>query len=172
MKKTILSVIIGLACALSAVADEYGYLKGTNTVTLAEGEQLIILSMIRGSVNSSWTGKIVIEFPPEWIDPELGGNNIYSVEIGRDSDLAHRTFIGPCEIRAATTDRDIFAYKKTSTGVFTNPMNVVMLPADNNGDVDLLVETSADLETWTPVYSGSVGTSNSASFIRTRLIQN
>jgi hypothetical protein len=49
-------------------------------------------------------------------------------------------------------------------------MNIIALPADNNGDVDLLVEVSADLLSWTPIYSGSAGTSNSAAFFRTRLI--
>ena len=66
------------------------------------------------------------------------------------------------------------AYKITrpDTIVAVSPMNIVALPGDNNGDVELLVEASTDLMSWTPIYSGSAGTSNNAAFIRTRLIQN
>jgi hypothetical protein len=58
------------------------------------------------------------------------------------------------------------------TGSDGQPLNIVTLPADNGGDVELLVERSDDLLNWTPVYSGSAGTSNSAAFFRTRLINN
>ena len=51
------------------------------------------------------------------------------------------------------------------------PLNIISLPADNNGDLDLLIETSTDLQSWTPIYSDSIGTTGTASFIRTRLIQ-
>lgn len=161
MKKLILCIAV-LVCAMSVAAQDQGYLTGTNTIELVEGESLIVLC----AVNGETSGDVVkVELPP------YGGSTIYSPAIGPSSDLAQRTIIGPCKVRPFYDSR-IFMYKINRAPVFTNPMNVVTLPADNNGDVDLLVETSPDLQTWTPVYSGSVGTSNDSSFIRTRLIQN
>ncbi len=61
---------------------------------------------------------------------------------------------------------------KNTTDVNLKPMNIISLPEDNNGDMNLVIESSADLQTWTPVYSGSAGTSGTAAFFRTRLIKN
>ena len=169
MKTKLLKFVIGavVACSFSAVADEQGYLSGTNTLTLAEGESLIVLCIINSS-SSYGDIDIEVELPPYNEQPEP---NIYNLRIIGDTDLASRTILGPCKIKNQH-QYHIFGYKISSAEPFANPMNIVTLPADNDGDVDLLVETSSDLQTWSPVYSGSVGTSNTASFIRTRLIQN
>ena len=93
-----------------------------------------------------------------------------SVGWSSDSD---RTIVGACVISPNTgaNDGTVIDYKIVRHEVTAPPMNIISLPDDNNGDVDLLLETSTDLISWTPIYSGSAGTSNSAAFFRTRLIQ-
>lgn len=82
-------------------------------------------------------------------------------------------FTGPCTIDLKNDSSCLrLEYTITRHEVTASPMNIVALPGDNNGDVELLVEASTDLMSWTPVYSGSAGTANNAAFIRTRLIQN
>lgn len=162
--KKLLCVVVML-CGLSAVADDQGYLTGTNTIELAEGESLIVLCNLRSGATSHG---VVVKFPP-YDTPE---SKIYSYTVYQYSDLAHRTILGPCRVNASNSTHDIFGYKINRAEVFTNPMNVITLPAENTGDVNLVIESSPDLESWTAVYSGSAGTSGDAAFFRTRLIQN
>lgn len=162
MKKII--VLLVLASALTSVADEQGILTGTNTLTLVEGESLIVLGII-GIPNFNFFGPLIdLEFPP------YGVTN-YQHGVGGDSPVVQRTILGPCKVKPGHSDYR-FWYRITTADVFASPMNVVSLPGDNNGDVDLVIESSPDLETWTPVYSGSAGTSGTEAFFRTRLIQN
>ncbi len=164
MKKLFCTAL--LLCSLSAIAGEQGYLTGTNTVELAEGENLIAMWFSNENYSDGPDDiSLEIQLPPyDQEEPE-----IHTIMIRLDTDTAGRTIFGPCRIRVKKTPW-VLAYKKTSQEVFP-PVNIIMIPIDYEGDVDLMVETSPDLETWTPLYSGSAGTSNSAAFYRTRLIQ-
>jgi hypothetical protein len=152
---------------------EYGSLKGTTqSVTLEDGETFTVMAnnfnldssydMSIYSLTNSNTPTARLLFYVK----ESGG---VSIRGGPSPDAG--TIAGPCRIRLDATSK-YCSYKITRPDVVVevSPMNIIALPADNNGDVDLLVEVSADLLSWTPIYSGSAGTSNSAAFFRTRLI--
>jgi hypothetical protein len=151
-------MFIGLTTATFADV-EYGFMKALDSATLLEGEVLTVLSVIKPSS----AGPLVrLKFPPY-------DESYETLSITSTSTTEQRIIPGPC--RVSSYGNGHFAYKITRHEVTANPMNIVALPADNNGDVELLIETSMDLITWTPVYSGSAGTSNSAAFFRTRLIK-
>lgn len=52
------------------------------------------------------------------------------------------------------------------------PNNSVVIPADETGDVEIVLEKSTDLINWTPADPGVVGTSNDGVFFRVRLERN
>ena len=106
------------------------------------------------------------------------GDNEKKIYIEKDDG---KTYEGPVTIwsRVTTMEDSRYTYNGTAFFIYKivnsfdvdlKPMNIISLPEDNNGDMNLVVETSTDLQTWTPVYSGSAGTSGTAAFFRTRLI--
>ncbi|VGO11825.1 hypothetical protein PDESU_00372 [Pontiella desulfatans] len=155
-----IGIVLLLFFTISAKATDQGYLSGTNTVTLAEGDSLVVLGNLKYDNIS-----IKVVLPPY----DTPFQETFSITIYNSTDIAGRTFPGPCKIMPSSNYHN-FGYKITRAGVTTCPMNVITLPPENNGDVQLLIESSTDLETWTPVYSGSAGTAGSSAFFRTRLI--
>ena len=152
---------------------EYGSLLGSaQSVTLSEGETLTVMANNFNNYGVS-SDDINLSFPPNY-DMYVGLDffAIYSGSQNTDVNAStpyFGTIVGPCRIQLTQTGK-YCSYKITRHEVTASPMNIVSLPSDNNGDVELLIETSTDLLTWTPVYSGSAGTSNNAAFFRTRLI--
>lgn len=160
---------LSLAIASSVVAAsttwgaaDQGYLTGTNTIELVEGESLIVLSMY-GQYTSATEIYILVDLPP-YEEPQI----YLPLRVLHSTDLAGRTVIGPCRVMNDNI-YNMFAYKINRAEVFTTPMNIITLPAEVTNDVNLVVESSPDLETWTPVYSGSAGTSGTEAYFRTRL---
>lgn len=164
MKKMIIAVFLSLAA--SVPAGEQDYLRGTNTIELVKGESLTVLGFYReGECVYITSINLRLVFPPY----NTPNPNCVAFRVSESSDLASRTILGPCII-SKESPAETFAYKKSAGDVFTSPMNVVMVPAGYDSDVDLMVESSTDLENWTPIYSGNTGTTNSSAFFRTRLI--
>jgi len=52
------------------------------------------------------------------------------------------------------------------------PNNSVVIPSDETGDVEIVLERSTDLINWTPADPGVVGTSNDGVFFRVRVVRN
>ena len=85
----------------------------------------------------------------------------------------HRTLVGPATITPDAGGGFYIAYKivRASDNSIT-PANVIVLPADPSGDMQLVFESSDDLLTWTQQFSFTHNSTNQASkFFRTRLIQ-
>lgn len=159
MKKMILSMIIGTACVLSAVADEYGCFYrpsgdlGTpwnKVVTLFDGDVMFIM----GAEDAF---RLDVTFPD---------GNMDSRSLGE--------VVGPCDV--VPTDWNYVTYitykivRASDNSI--NPSNVISLPTDTNGDMQLVFESSDDLLTWDQVYSFTHNSTNQTSrFFRTRLIQ-
>lgn len=56
----------------------------------------------------------------------------------------------------------------TNTDESFVPSNAVVVPADAGGPVNIILESSADLTTWTPATPGTYGTSTQKRFFRVR----
>jgi hypothetical protein len=182
MKAIIALLCVGLSAG--AVADvEYGhFVRATTTdawtpasITLNEGERIVIVNG-DGLFTDAYSEKYRQAFLVDY-----GGNIIVRTIVFRFSSFDtdswstenDRIIVGACVVAPKTGEDNgkIIDYKIVRNETNTSPMNIVSLPDDNNGDVDLLVESSTDLQNWTAVYSGSAGTSNNAAFFRTRLIR-
>ena len=153
----------------SAIAVEYGnfWITPSNStpssVTLNEGDVYVGLG--------TWRQHLILS--------TLDGTTEVEFYISGDKREEVRTIIGPAIIApdldqyssTAFWSFKIIRASETESSASPTPLNIISLPADNNGDLDLLIETSTDLQSWTPIYSDSIGTTGTASFIRTRLIQ-
>ena len=178
MKRILLALV--MICG-SAIAVEYGNWQiGPNgswsvpDISLNAGDRVVFLNGVgRPDVEITYTNSLGVSYGsftmPLITTFSSSGNYFFNEEA--------RTLWGPSTISFYSANAGLISasYKiirASESEASANPINIISLPADNNGDVDLLIETSPDLQTWTPIYSDSIGATGTASFIRTRLINN
>lgn len=51
------------------------------------------------------------------------------------------------------------------------PTSVLVIPENSTGDYDIILESSTDMVTWTPIHSQSVSSSNPTNLFRTRIVK-
>jgi hypothetical protein len=82
--------------------------------------------------------------------------------------------VGPAEIKTPTTSGSVMlTYKKTpntSSSSTTTPANAVVIPTDATGSVQIILESSTDLVTWTQANPGTYGASTTKRFFRIRAV--
>ena len=83
------------------------------------------------------------------------------------------TFAGPLDIRLwANTGSESKAFTVLKITEISQseviPKNTVVIPADASGTVEIILESSEDLITWTPADSGSYGKGRAKRFFRVR----
>jgi len=88
---------------------------------------------------------------------------------------------GPCTIKMETSVSDlgggiyregltVFVYEVISNPSESQPATGVVIPADGTGNVRVVLESSADLVTWTEAQPGYYGRTEPKRFFRLRLI--
>jgi len=79
---------------------------------------------------------------------------------------------GPAEIQlrffGETNDKGIATIQIVNTDQSFIPSGAVVIPADSGGPVNIILESSTDLITWTPALAGTYGTSTTNRFFRVR----
>jgi len=84
--------------------------------------------------------------------------------------------VGPAEIVSvgtSITQTFFFTYKKifnASSSSSVIPANAVVIPADSTGSVQIILESSTDLITWTQANPGTYGASTTKRFFRIRAV--
>jgi hypothetical protein len=83
------------------------------------------------------------------------------------------TFAGPLDIRLwANTSSESKAFTVLKITEISQseviPKNTVVIPADSSGPVEIILESSEDLITWTPADSGAYGKGRDKRFFRVR----
>ena len=187
--KQVSKLIIGLVAlsAMTGVADEYGYFSRADTsssdwlpstINLSEGDRLILLnSNYQSDYGHAVT--LLIDYGAGYVATETISIRYYRTDsygrIMEYSPESFRTFIGPCTVVPASlsTNARVVRYKIIrASDNSISPSNVISLPADVNGDMQLVFESSDDLLTWTQEFSFTHNSTNSGGkFFRTRLIQ-
>ncbi|MFL2860192.1 MAG: hypothetical protein ACJZ85_01475 [Pontiellaceae bacterium] len=166
MKRILFALV--MMCG-SAIAVEYGNIWVTPSnstppsITLNEGDAYIAVG---NEQQRFYVSK-----------PNISNEQIRLLSMSSNDRESARTFYGPVVLTPSSAISSFWSYKiirtsETESSASPTPLNIISLPADNNGDLDLLIETSTDLQSWTPIYSDSIGATGTASFIRTRLINN
>lgn len=178
MKKLVLFVV--LVASLSAVADEYGYFSRASSasnwipeqVTLQEGDvfeilftthsmyDIILLTDRHGTTHAFDYEELVAKFDSRGMLAYPAG---------------HKQFVGPATIspNPAAEGMRYLSYKIVrAVDSSISPANVISLPADPGGDMQLVFESSDDLLNWTQEFSFTHNSGGqSAKFFRTRLVQ-
>lgn len=181
MKTKLLNLAVGAAivCTLSVSGEEYGYFSKTggatewpapNTVTLHDGDRMVVLHSQRTNTDLKMTDRHGVIHN---IDMELLCVYISTVGVSSQS-LEQRTLVGPATITpAAYSGSAYISYKIIrASDNSIKPTNVISLPADPDGDMQLVFESSDDLLTWYQEFSFTHNSTNQSSrFFRTRLIQ-
>lgn len=83
---------------------------------------------------------------------------------------------GPAEIEleliltspGSTTSSNLCVVQLSNNGEQFTPSNAVVIPADSGGPVEIILESSVDLITWTPANPGVYGGSTEKRFFRVR----
>ena len=170
------AILIFLALFLhTATGEEYGYFTRATTedpwnkvVTLREGDRLVFLT----SNSSDWGVQLTIpNGNAVFLDADSLGFALHTDEPAEL--IEKRTIVGPCDVSAASTSARYISYKivRASDGSI-QPTNVISLPANHEGDMQIIVETSTNLTEWPVVYTFSHNSTNQASrFFRTRITQ-
>jgi|GEM_PF-4940392 len=133
-------------------------------ITIAEGEFLTLLNLFI-TVDGS-----------DPAQPSLSGVSIGVItEEGMRFESVNQTvFYGPATLVLPTTDLSnievdsLYVYRideiETTSYV---PKGVAVIPSDTEGPFVVVLETSTDLENWSPVLPGTFGTGSENRFFRT-----
>ena len=181
MKTLILFLSFLLPLSSSLIAVQYGLLKvgsartetDTASLELYEGDMCELLLLDGSSTYVKYTTEIEGE-PVEFV---------LAVKSSGYSSSLEKVIVGPATLilqnsgAAATNYGDpnyrtysILHYKLTrASDMEYRNMNIISIPEDTLGDgKQVVVESSSDLQTWTPVHSSSV--SGDSAFFRTRIV--
>jgi hypothetical protein len=173
MKQT-LSLIFAACLTLPLSAGEYHTLSNSNrTVAISAGALVEIvgysawdgangcsieLTLANGDTTSSYIfGGLSNPTPP------IRGQKFFSLTQVRIFSAA----IPEQPILAAVTLKITPAAEIDSAG----PKTVLVIPEGSTGDYDVVIESSGDMVTWTPMHSQTVAGSGPKTFFRTRIVK-
>lgn len=171
--KPFFAIMILFTFLYSLAGEEFGYFNRADStdpwdkvVSLKEGDVMVFLSCD----STSWAMNLTMP----------GG---YSLTLSAESQLGfyagyfntelmeRRTIVGPCDVAPLNGGRYI-AYKIIRAfNQSVQPNNVITLPTDLNGNMQVIMETSDDLLSWEQVYSFTQHTNQNTRYFRTRLVQ-
>ena len=167
MKKiAILTILMGLVQSLQAV--EYFTLStSSKSVTVAPNSLVEALGGTIGGVG------VLLEFT-------LANGDIIKISASPDVNAwKQKLFTNATQVRiyasnnapdlegAAVTLKVTPAAEIESAG----PKTVLVIPENSTGDYDVVIESSGDMTTWTPMHSQTVTGSGPQHFFRTRIVK-
>jgi hypothetical protein len=142
---------------------------GTNVTLFAGQNQISTLNVNTGQVAKIVSGHLGLTSKIQVVLDGVGFD-IRPVFEGTDPDVKLPfTIIGP-----ATISLQAQAYRGLCTIELSNPDDsflpntAVVIPADSTGPVNIILESSADLVTWTAALPGTYGANTTNRFFRVR----
>lgn len=159
MKYLLLIFSVLLSTSLSAV--EYGYLSQEQpSISLSQGDVIELLAINRDS-------EIIITLP-NGSQIEFDEYVIGASSLNGSFTTINNTFVGPITISLAGNYSRYIAYQITRASEYQNS-NVFSVIGDSSSTHNIIVETSTDLENWTPVHSSGLTGSSEQIYVRTRI---
>ena len=163
MKNLLLIFSVLLSTSLSAV--EYGYLSDEQpSISLSQGDVIEFLGTsenVRIKLYLPSGNEVVIQ------SAYLGSNYSFYPYNSKKNNV----FVGPIDISLYGTSASsirYLAYKLTRAPEYQNS-NVFSVIGDSSSTHNIIVETSTDLENWTPVHSSGLTGSSEQIYVRTRI---
>lgn len=166
MKNLLLIFSVLLSTSLSAV--EYGQMGVGDVVELENGDIFEVLSTYV-TYNYSRNGNIMVRaFNSErgiFVGAILASQEGYN----QSTAIIHNKFVGPATVSLSEFyGSEGISYKLTRASEYQNS-NVFSVIGDSSSTHNIIVETSTDLENWTPVHSSGITGSSEQIYVRTRI---
>ncbi len=134
----------------------------SDTITLLAGDTLQVLSVSTASTFALVKiGTIEVQ-----AHPVISGYSGYEVAATRNPIIV----AGPAEVRFVNAGFATVEIKRAGEAPTTGPLNTVVIPENATGPVTVLLESSTDLLTWTPVLPGTYSSSTNRRFFRVRAV--
>ncbi|MFL2848436.1 MAG: hypothetical protein ACJZ9B_05655 [Coraliomargaritaceae bacterium] len=164
MKNLLLIFSVLLSTSLSAV--EYGYFMVSGNsisedIVLNEGDTFEIIECYPFPSNDRNGMNLIIDFQSNGAE-DLLLNFYYKIP---------ELVAGPCSIRyrgRSNNSKNYISYKIIRASEYQNS-NVFSVIGDSSSTHNVVVETSTDLENWTPVHSSGLTGSSEQIYVRTRI---
>ena len=180
----------------SRAADRYETMVGGNSLTLADGETAIVVfagnlggSSTQFTYQKAGSPAVRLDNMINTSYTRTGSNSITTLDGA--SSLAPLPLVGPATLSLtdlANTKSAIVCLRVTtteipaSTGAGANgkcvhvggqgvPSTAVVIPEESGGPVEIILESSTDLVTWTRAEPGTYGASTEKRFFRVRAVQ-
>jgi hypothetical protein len=168
MKKIfVITILIGLFQVVHAV-EYFTLTKSSPPLTLATNSLVEVVGH-----SSTYAGDAVLQFTfsnEDTIKEDLTGDfqgtkNLVGKKFIRVKEA--KIIISSPNVTAAVTLKVTPAAEIESGG----PKTVLVIPEGSTGDYDIVIESSGDMVTWTPMHSQTVTGGGSKSFFRTRIVK-
>lgn len=165
MKKLLLSVVGVFSLMLGGVANaQYATAQGAASVNVPSGKILEVINFLgsNGTLNYQLVGgtKIAILYTPNNTTPPPPGSQFVQ--------LAGPGVVTVTNPGVATAILNYKLYDQPSVTSPGTPSSSVVIPTNATGQVNIILESSTDLLTWTPAEPGSYGAATQNRFFRVR----
>ncbi len=165
-------LFVALVTYCANASDRYATLAYPgDSLTLTSNETALVVSTVPRDSGFNWTS----------IEYQRGTNAFLPISLPVDPMLPvpQMPLVGPGIIRlSGPEDGGYVGLKILTAGSVTAglpstgiPSTAVVIPADANGPVSVILESSQDLITWNVAMPGTYGNSNSNRFFRIRAVQ-
>jgi len=154
-------VLLGVVSAQDVITKFTPY-NSTSSIEVKEGEVCEILNL-NGRVYVS-TNSIYSSYDSGTLGSK-GSSGAEPNSLGQNFPIA-----GPVWIHLDTSVVISYRIRPNTSSSTTTPANAVVIPTDATGSVQIILESSTDLVTWTQANPGTYGASTTKRFFRIRAV--
>ena len=181
MKKiAILTILMGLVQSLHAV-EYFTLTSSAKTVSVSSGSLVEVVGFANWVNHENSEAKALVEFTFANGDISIGPLIAGIVWNAGPSQvpILNQKFTNVTQVRiyrsdnAANLQGGAVTLKVTPAAEIDSagPKTVLVIPENSTGDYDVVIESSGDMTTWTPMHSQTVTGSGPQHFFRTRIVK-
>jgi len=172
--KTILSLLVGLAMILPLMAVEYVTLhKAGDNKIVSSGSLVEVIGYGESNGDAATSQHMEVTYADSSMQTDYLRKAI-PIGNGYVGANPHKiVYTGITKLQLSETYRFAVTLKITPPAEINavGPTSVLVIPENSTGDYDIILESSTDMTTWTPIHSQSVSSSNPTNLFRTRIVK-
>ena len=144
----------------------------TTYIQIDTGKVIFVYSFIKDySISSSGAGWMFVEKDARTV--RIMANTSGDANVMNSASPVLFPIAGPAKIKITTTSSDAFCSYRISDNEdisVQKPSTSVVIPSDSMGPVDIILESSTDLLSWTEALPGTYGSTDNKRFFRVRAV--
>jgi hypothetical protein len=172
--KTIVSLLVGLAMMLPLMAVEYVTLhKAGDNKIVSSGSLVEVIGYGESNGGSIDIQCMEVTYADSSMQTEYLRKVIYYSNGNVVANPYKIVYTGITKLQLSENYRFAVTLKITPPAEINavGPTSVLVIPENSTGDYDIILESSTDMTTWTPIHSQSVSSSNPTNLFRTRIVK-